>query len=384
MAERAPDSAQQRDPYSGERVVWRGKPQVVELPPLLRIAALVSFGIGFVSLCFAVVIAKSLGIAPTPSFLFAFWSASLGVVFWKGPKLWLEGVEYVVTEQRVLWRRGPFSRSLGRDSVSFVRIFWSANAPGAGDLEFVRAVPTGALRRRLRLRLSGVSAPARVAAIVLGREHVTPAASEGRPLTQRLEAGERVLWAARPRKTARTYLPRGRDGWLKTALFALLVVAFVRLLAGGVPAVERLIEAGMPVRSLSFVALVAGLSVTGLIVVLTAAYAAFDSVVRPSRLEEQTRYLVTNRRVLIQRGREELYLDRARIVDVIDAPAGAGISDVFLVLDGPRARALAASGAFGERERGPSLVPVLERVEDADGVRQVLSERSEPNLPRAA
>jgi hypothetical protein len=82
--------------------------------------------------------------------------------------------------------------------------------------------------------------------------------------------------------------------------------------------------------------------------------------------------LITNKRVLIQRGREELSLDRTRIVDVIDAPAGAGMSHVFLVLDGPRARALAASGAFGELTRGPDLRPVFESLEDAEGARRVL------------
>ena len=95
-----------------------------------------------------------------------------------------------------------------------------------------------------------------------------------------------------------------------------------------------------------------------------------------------THYLVTNRRVLIQRGHEELHLDRDRIVDVIDAPGqAAGVTDLFLVLDGPRARALEASGAFGELERTPYLRPVLLAVEDVDGARRVLGQRE---LPEAA
>jgi hypothetical protein len=95
----------------------------------------------------------------------------------------------------------------------------------------------------------------------------------------------------------------------------------------------------------------------------------------------ETRYLVTDKRVLIQRGLEELHLDRSRIVDVIDAPAGEGVRNVFLVLDGPRARALAASGAFGEIDRGPNLRPVFESVEDAEGVAKILRT---PSLPHAA
>jgi hypothetical protein len=41
------------------------------------------------------------------------------------------------------------------------------------------------------------------------------------------------------------------------------------------------------------------------------------------------------------------------------------------VLDGPRARAVAASGAFGEISRGPNLRPVFEAVEDGEGVSRI-------------
>lgn len=74
---------------------------------------------------------------------------------------------------------------------------------------------------------------------------------------------------------------------------------------------------------------------------------------------------------MIQRGHEELHLDRSRIVDIIDAPAQGGLRDIFLVLDGPKARALAASGAFGEAQ-GKGLQPVLHRVADVDSIRQIL------------
>jgi hypothetical protein len=92
--------------------------------------------------------------------------------------------------------------------------------------------------------------------------------------------------------------------------------------------------------------------------------------------------LITDKRVLIQRRGEELHVDRSKIVDVIDAPAGDGLSNVFMVLDGPQARALAASGAFGEVDRSPHLRPVFESVADAEGARRVLGEK--PVLPHAA
>ena len=61
---------------------------------------------------------------------------------------------------------------------------------------------------------------------------------------------------------------------------------------------------------------------------------------------------------------------------------GDGLRNVFMVLEGPQARALAASGAFGELDRSPHLRPVFESVEDAEGARRVLG--SGPVLPYAA
>jgi hypothetical protein len=139
-------------------------------------------------------------------------------------------------------------------------------------------------------------------------------------------------------------------------------------------------RAGLSPGSLSFVALVVGEALAVAAIGALAAWLAWDAAIRPALLAGRTRYLVTDGRVLIQRGREELHLDRSRIVDVIDAPARGGLKDVFLVLDGPRARALAASGAFGELPRGPHLRPVLESVEDAESVSRILR----APLPRAA
>ncbi len=372
-----------RDSRYGEQIIWSGRPRELTAPPILRAAAYLAFASAAVSLCFAIVLARTLDTSPASSMFFALWSAALGLALLQGPKLWLAKVEYVVTDSRVIWKRGPFRRSIGRKSISFARIFWSRAMPGVGDVELVRAVPTGALRRRLRLRLSGVTAPARVASIINGTEAVTPVANDDRPLTQRLEAGERVVWSARPRPTWRAYLPHGQRGWALLAIGLGLVLVLVRLVMRGVPIVILLEHSGLEPNSLSFAALVTALGLTAVVVAAVAGYMIWDSTIGPGRRVRETRYLVTDRRVLIQRGREELHLDRSKIVDVIDAPAGEGLRDVFLVLDGPQARALAASGAFGEREAGPNLRPVLERVEDAEGVQRILREPT-PTLPRAA
>jgi hypothetical protein len=107
---------------------------------------------------------------------------------------------------------------------------------------------------------------------------------------------------------------------------------------------------------------------------------------RPRTLARETRYFVTDRRVLIRRGREELHLDRSRIAYVIAAPSlkllrrRSALQDVFLVLDGPHARALAASGAFGGEGDG-TLQPVLSAIDDAETVGSLLRE---PPLSEAA
>lgn len=353
--------------------------------PLLRALSILLFATALVATCFAVVVALVLGQAPTPTLLFAAWMSTLGLACWQGPKLWLSKVRYVVTENHVIVQRGPFRRTIERKSISFARIFWHPRLPGVGDIELVRAVPTGALRRRLTVRLQALSAPSRVWAIIRGTEHMTPitrAGTEDHPIVERLDSGERVLWSARPKASLRAYLPHGRREWMLLGLAAFLAAVVVRMVMRSLPILERLTEAGLSALPLS--ALVAGIVLTIVLVSAVAGYLVYDAVLRPGWLVKQTRYLVTNRRVLIQRGREELHLDRDKIVDIIDAPAGDGVRHVFLVLDGPRARALAASGAFGEHPRGPELRPVLESVEDAEGLSRVLRAPSEPDLPRAA
>jgi hypothetical protein len=90
-------------------------------------------------------------------------------------------------------------------------------------------------------------------------------------------------------------------------------------------------------------------------------------------LARKTRYFVTDRRVLIRRGLEELHLDRQRIAYVITAPwrDGGTRRDLFLVLDGPQARAFSPSGAFGGGDE-QRLVPMFAAIEDADTASELL------------
>jgi hypothetical protein len=246
----------------------------------------------------------------------------------------------------------------------------------------VRAVPTGALRRRLRLKLPGLLAPDRVFAIIRGAEDLAPAGQGERPVGQRLDRGERVVWTAQPRPTLNAYLPHGQREWVLLAISAFLLVATGRVIDRAVPVFERLAAGALPVLSFSFLTLLVGFALMVLLMLGIAGYLTYDAVLKPGLLSRRTRYLVTNKRVLIQRDTEELHLDRKRIIDVIAEPVGDGLRNLFLVLDGPRARAVAASGAFGEMGRSPHLLPVFESVADADSVSRILLDKGE--LPEAA
>jgi hypothetical protein len=191
-----------------------------------------------------------------------------------------------------------------------------------------------------------------------------------------------VIWSAQPRQQLRAYLPHGQRQWLLMAISVFTVFAGMEMVPRAVRTLAKVARGGLPYLSTSFVALAMAIFMAVALVLVVGGYIAYDTVIRPGKLVGDTRYLITDKRVLIQRRGEELHVDRSKIVDVIDAPAGDGLRNVFMVLDGPQARALAASGAFGELERSPHLRPVFEAVEDAEGARRVLG--SNPVLPYAA
>jgi hypothetical protein len=163
-------------------------------------------------------------------------------------------------------------------------------------------------------------------------------------------------------------------------LGVMLAATFVRSLVRAVPIMRKLFRAhSLPPALMGL--LVAGAALGLLLLLAVTIGAAYASLIRPARLAKATRYFVTNARVLICRGHEELHLDRKRIAYVIDAPS-KGLHDVFLVLDGPQARALAPSGAFDVDDAGV-LRPVFAKIHDAEEVESILRTERE-SLPRAA
>ncbi len=369
-----------RDPLLGEKIIWHGRPQVVETPKAFKVGAIVLFLTSIVATSFAVVTAWALQVSPAPMLLFAALAASLGIAALHGPKIWLSKLEYLITEGHVVWRRGPFRRAIARKSISYARIFWHPSNPNVGDVELVRAVPTGALRRRLLLRLSGLAAPDKVWALIRDISSRSESNAGVRCISQRLEDGERVLWSGQPRVDWHRWVPHGRRAWQTFALSATLIVTIAHLSLRMVDNWELLLRAGLAEYPGAMVALAFGQGVAVMMLLTVTGYLFHASVLQPGRQIEKTRYLITNRRVLIQRNNEELHLDRQQIVDVIDIPDFRGLHNVFLVLDGPRARAVELSGAFGERDRDSHLRPIFQNVDDWESVSTLLL-RTPPSVP---
>lgn len=356
-----------RDSLFGEEIVWSGGPKAVTVPLVYRIGAFASAVVSLVSLAFAVVVARGLGQTAGTLLVFSAWCAALALAAWRVPLWFRASARYLVTDRHVIWQRGRLRRSIDRDAISYAVIRWSGT-PGVGDLVLERAVPTGALRRTLSLTLPDVEAPDRLWALVRG---LTPSAPQGdgtRSLAQRLDDGERVLWSAFPRATRWT-----RRRTLGVAMAVVAAVSAVLVLVRSTPAVLRVVRAHA-LSPLTSGALVAGVLLGVLLLVAVAVAVGYVALVRPVRLARETRYFVTDRRVLIRRGAEELHLDRDRIAYVISTPSGEDDSrrDLFLVLDGPQARAFSPSGAFGEPDAEERLRPVFTAIEDADTATELL------------
>jgi len=368
-----------RDSLYGEPVLWSGRPKELSTPALYRVAAAVCAATSAIATASAVVVTRAFPSRPSGMLAFAAWMATLALAFTFGPRWWRSELEFLVTDRHVVMRRGRLRRSIEIRQISYARIHWNPRLPGIGDLELVRAVPTGALRRRLSIILHGLIAPDRVWAIMRGVTPTAPGGDGHRLLAQRLDEGERVLWSAHPVISWHTWVPAGARSFGSIAGAVMIAGVAASVSSHAVHALRTVVAGGWAPGSPPFLALALSLSLVIVLLVSSSVGLLYAVVIRPARLAARTRYLITDRRVLIQCGDEELHLDRSRIVDVIDTPVrggtrdgvDGGVRDIFLVLDGPRARAVAASGAFGEAG-GQGLQPVLHRVADADAVQRIL------------
>lgn len=365
-----------------ERVLWEGGPErgvprrrAFRLVPafLVTIAIIVALFAGLL------VIAELPGARQAG--LLAAYLVVTSIAVWVAPAYLLDPCRFLVTDQRILWKRGRMRRSIDRHAITYARIRWHPDRPTIGDLELVRAVPFGPLARKQRLVLHDLSAPDAVLSIVRG---VTPSVHGGDatvPLTDRLDPGEEVVWGGGP------------EGWLidwrhiGTTLLGVLVLVVgmpVGLRSAGVLAVLE--ENGLEMSSWTWVFLFSAVALTATLLLAVGLGLAWHGILRARAMGRDTEYVLTETRLLIRRGRTELSLDRARIVDVAERSGGRGVTNLYLVLDGPDARALATSGAMQPIPPSrDSVPPVLYEVRDPSRVRSLLVPRpSRPSVPHAA
>jgi hypothetical protein len=377
-----------RDSFYGETILWTGKPEVIRTPLVWKVASIVAGVMSLTSVAFAIVVASAIHRPVGPMLLLSAWCATIALGAWKGPQILLAKVTYQVTDKHIVWRRGRLRRAIERAGVSYAVLRWTDREGGIGDLLLTRAVPTGALRRTLSLTLTGVKSPDRVFSLVRGVSapelvsapglslEAARASVAARPLAQRLDPGERVLWSATPLASPWT-VRRG----LRAALAVALSLALVRMLVRAVPSLGKLLRLhALP--GWTFGLMLGAMAVVAILLLVSAFVVGWSALVLPWKKQQRTRYFVTNKRVLIARDDEELHLERSRIAYVI-ASKGEKLHDVFLVLDGPHARSLALSGAFGGDDGGV-LRPVFNAIDDADSVHDLLAQSEKPAPMRDA
>jgi hypothetical protein len=141
-----------------ERIVWMASPTVMAPPPLARAVSFVFFVLSAISLSFAVRDRARAAHAPARPMLFSVWCASLGIAAREVPRIWLKRArlrgDRAATSSPTSVHFG--GASIARRSASRAS-FGTTSDRNAGDLELVRACHTGALRRKLTLKLYGVA-----------------------------------------------------------------------------------------------------------------------------------------------------------------------------------------------------------------------------------
>lgn len=305
--------------------------------------------------------------------------ATFATGIWLAPHHLHDRCEYVITERRVLFRRGRYQRWIDRQGLSYGRVIWNASSPGIGHLELVRATPFGPLSRKQRLVLFNLQAPDRVLAHVRGVEPMAQLGDAELPLTDRLDEGETVLWGGSPQGL----LLGWRDA-LTGGAGALVLSLGLRYGARGLAVMVFLEKDGLRVGSLTWLLLFLATALSWSVISGVGAWLIWRGFINARVLSRETEFVLTSHRVLIRRGRTELSLDRRSIVDVAVVPVGLGCRTLFLILDAPGARALSDSGALLPLGPARDLVPpVLYELRDAERVCALLLPQDEA-LPEAA
>ena len=357
-----------------EQVLWQGRPvRGVARDFSWRIAPLLVSAIAAIAALFSALLA----VADLPAVRqmggVALYLGVAASALWLAPRFLHDECEYMITDRRVLWRRGQVQRWIDRQGLSYARVLWNRTTTGVGHLELVRATPYGPLSRKQRLVLHNLKGPDRVLAIIRG---VDSSANLGDPdyaLTDRLDEGEVVLWGGGPQG----YLLGWRD--LLIGALGLVVLGLgIRYGLRSIGVLAYLEHTGLSIRSWTWLLFFLATALSWSVVCGVGAWLVWRGLVFARALSSDTEYVVTSRRVLIRRGRTELSLDRKGIVDVAVVPVGLGCRHVFLILDAPGSRALSDSGALTALAPARDAVPpVLYELRDVEQVCELLLPEAE-------
>ena len=356
-----------------EVVLWSGRPERdVARDGFWVVTPAIALSVAIIAGLFTVLLAVANLPGWQGSAAVVCYSAVLGLGSLLAPRYVLDPCEFVVTDRRVIWQRFRSTRWVERDAISFARIRWHRNVPGVGQLELVRSVPFGPLSRSQRVVFHDLRSPDAVLAIVRGAELAERTSDAQVPLVERLDLGESVAWGAGPEGS----LIGARD--IATAVVGVVIVLGGIVYAGAAGRVLLGLESiGLAPGSLVWTLLFCALAATFLLLVFVGGVLVWWGTARARAEGRDTEYLVTDRRVLIRRGRTELSLDRARVFDVAARPTLFGLTHAFFILDGKEARALGDSGALsGLLPARDAVPPVFYELRDVEALRELLIGRT--------
>lgn len=336
----------------GEFLEWTGAPTRVSPPLGLITAGLLSLSISIVSFCFAGILAESdlIGVPQALGIGTVFFAAALAFYAYSGARL--EGVRYAVTNLRVirLGQRGV--RFAERRAITFGRIRWHHSSAVVGDLEMVVATPFGPLARTLRVVFNDVHEPDLLWASICGRELGRGAGDVHGHIRDRLGQDETLIWEGRPEGLHVGW----RELWVTTFGFVLTLFSalYIWTNVGFMAALEG---EGLAIGSPGWLFLFSAVVIAWVSILTVGLSLIHRGVIRARRLGRASIYALTNERLIIRRGRSELSIERNRIVDVVIKRTALGLFHVFLMLDGPGAKAVNLSGAIGGTIPSRDVVP---------------------------
>lgn len=353
-----------------EQVLWEGRPQPgVPRDSFWTAAAALALCFAIIAALFAALLADA-GLPGVRSMSFVtFYLCATALGVYTIPQYLRDPCEYLVTDRQVIWRRGLLRRTLERSDITYARIHWHRSVPGVGHLELVRAVPFGPMSRRLRIVFHDIEAPDRVLSLIRGVQPAHYAGYSDVKITDRLDPDERVLWGAGP-----TGLRLGYAEAVTSVLGLLMLAIGLYYSYRTGHTLLRLEEMGLRIHNPKWLLLFTAIALSATVMLGIGAWLLWKGVWGARAEGSHTEYVLTDRRLLIRRGRTELSVDRRRIIDVADVPASGGSHNLVLILDGPDGRALDDSGAMVSFAGPPraSVPPVLYEIRDPERVRSLL------------